>query len=214
MTQDDLFIAPEVEAMLNVGAFVLRGFALLDAGDLLAGIARIDAEAPFRHMETPGGWRMSVALTNAGRLGWTTSRSGYRYLGDDPETGKPWPAIPDAFADLARRAAAVAGYAGFEPDACLVNRYEPGARLSLHQDRNEQDMTAPIVSVSLGLPAVFLWGGQQRSDRPRRIVVEHGDVLVWGGPARLTFHGVDELKAGVHALTGTRRYNLTFRRAG
>jgi alkylated DNA repair protein (DNA oxidative demethylase) len=214
MMQPDLFPDREGEIELDAGASILRGFALPDAEELLAGIAGIGADAPFRHMETPGGRRMSVALTNAGPLGWTSSRSGYRYRPDDPETGKRWPPMPDIFTDLARRAAAAAGYAGFEPDACLINRYEPGARLSLHRDRNELDMTAPIVSVSLGLPATFLWGGRLRTDRARRIVVEYGDVLVWGGPARLAFHGVGELKEGSHPLTGRRRYNLTFRRAG
>jgi alkylated DNA repair protein (DNA oxidative demethylase) len=214
MTQPDLFPSPAGDEALERGAWILRGFALPDADALLVGIAGIDAQAPFHHMETPGGWRMSVALTNAGRFGWTSSREGYRYLPDDPASGKPWPVMPDPFLDVTRRAAATAGYPGFEPDACLVNRYEPGARLSLHQDRDELDMTAPIVSVSLGLPAIFLWGGERRSDRPRRIRVEHGDVIVWGGPARLNFHGVDVLKDGSHPLTGERRYNLTFRRAG
>ena len=157
---------------------------------------------------------MSVAMTNCGSLGWVTDRTGYRYDPVDPETGQLWPAMPTIYADLARRAAKAAGFARFEPDACLINRYEPGARLSLHQDRNERDYDAPIVSVSLGIPATFLWGGMARSQRPRRHRLTHGDVVVWGGPARLTFHGVDPLPSADHPATGGLRYNLTFRKAG
>jgi alkylated DNA repair protein (DNA oxidative demethylase) len=163
-------------------------------------------------MITPGGFRMSVAMTNCGRVGWVSDRSGYRYDPVDPENGQPWPAIPASFLDLARRAAGIAGFA-FDPDCCLINRYEPGTKLSLHQDRDERDFTAPIVSVSLGLPAVFLWGGLKRSDRPRRIRLESGDVVVWGGPSRLTYHGVAPLAAGEHPVTGQVRINLTFRKA-
>jgi alkylated DNA repair protein (DNA oxidative demethylase) len=156
---------------------------------------------------------MSVAMTSCGAAGWITDRRGYRYDPIDPESGRPWPAMPASFDDLARRAAAAAGFGGFVPDACLINRYEPGARLTLHQDKNERDYSAPIVSASLGLPAVFLWGGLSRSDRPRRVRLAHGDVVVWGGPARMIFHGVDPLRDGEHELTGAVRYNLTFRRA-
>ena len=172
------------------------------------------AAAPLRHMVVPGGHTMSVAMSNCGALGWVSDRSGYRYSATDPLSGQPWPAMPACFADLAVRAAAAADFEGFRPDACLVNRYEPGARMSLHQDRDEGDMTAPIVSVSLGLPAVFLFGGPRRSDRPARLRLAHGDVAVWGGPARLAFHGVAPLADGDHALTGRRRINLTFRCAG
>jgi alkylated DNA repair protein (DNA oxidative demethylase) len=164
-------------------------------------------------MVTPGGFRMSVAMTNCGRAGWVTDRKGYRYAPDDPITGRPWPPIPALFRRLAANAAAAAGYPGFELDACLMNLYGPGTRLSLHRDENERDMTAPIVSVSLGLPAVFLFGGQQRGDRPRRIALESGDVVVWGGPLRLVYHGVARLAEGEHQLTGRRRINLTFRKA-
>ncbi len=164
-------------------------------------------------MVTPGGWEMSVAMTNCGDVGWVTDRAGYRYDAVDPATGLPWPAMPRMFADLAAEAAGVAGFNGFRADACLVNRYAPGARLSLHQDRNERDFDQPIVSVSLGLPAVFLWGGRTRADGVRRIPLLHGDVVVWGGPDRLTFHGVHTLAEGEHALTGACRFNLTFRRA-
>lgn len=199
---------------LDPGAVLLPGFALGDAPALVAAIAAIAAAAPFRRMETPGGRRMSVAMTNAGDLGWTTSRRGYRYASADPESGAAWPAMPEVFAGMATRAAAAAGFPRFVPDACLVNRYAPGARMALHQDRDEADLSQPIVSVSLGLPARFLWGGAQRADRPRRLPLAHGDVVVWGGPARLTFHGIDTLAGGEDPLTGAARYNLTFRKAG
>jgi alkylated DNA repair protein (DNA oxidative demethylase) len=180
---------------------------------LLAAIAGIAARSPFRHMTTPGGYRMSVAMTGCGEASWVTDRSGYRYDRRDPETGRPWPALPGVFRDLARTAAAEAGFAGFDPDACLVNRYDPGTRLSLHQDKDERDLSQPVVSVSLGLPAVFQFGGPARADRPRRVPLVHGDVVAWGGPARLAFHGVLALKDGTHPLTGARRFNLTFRKA-
>ena len=214
MNTPDLFAAPEggVEAIAD-GAVLLRGFVLDAATALLAEIERVAETAAFRHMVTPGGYEMSAAMTNCGTAGWTTDRSGYRYERLDPKTGNAWPPLPEAFMDLAGRAAADAGYAGFTPDACLINRYAPGAKLSLHQDRDEADFTAPIVSVSLGLPATFLFGGPRRADRPQRIVLQHGDVVVWGGPARLFYHGVAPLKAGVHPATGRIRYNLTLRKA-
>ena len=198
---------------LREGAVVLRGFALDDAPALLAAVARIAAASPFRHLETPGGRRMSVAMTNCGAVGWVSDRRGYRYQPQDPLTGQPWPAMPPLFGNLARRAAAAAGYADFQTDVCLINRYAHGARLTLHQDRDEKGYADPIVSVSLGLPAVFLFGGLKRTDRTRRIRLEHGDVTVWGGPARLAFHGVAPLAEGEHPATGPCRINLTFRRA-
>ena len=201
------------EEPLGPGAVVLRGFALADEAALLAALEHVVAKAPLRHMVTPGGFRMSVAMTNCGTYGWVTDRTGYRYDAVDPVSGAPWPAMPDAFASLALRAAAQAGFAGFAPDSCLVNRYEPGARLTLHQDKNERDFSAPIVSVSLGIPAVFLFGGGKRSDRQRRVALEHGDVVVWGGPARLRYHGVLPLADNRHPLLGRRRVNLTFRKA-
>ncbi len=164
-------------------------------------------------MVTPGGREMSVAMTNCGRVGWVTGRAGYRYDAIDPATGRPWPAMPPTFEDLAGEAARSAGFGHFRPDACLVNRYAPGARLSLHQDRDEQDFGQPIVSVSLGLPAIFLWGGWARADRARRVGLSHGDVVVWGGPDRLRFHGLNAMPEGEHPLTGAFRFNLTFRRA-
>ncbi|MDE2601360.1 MAG: DNA oxidative demethylase AlkB [Bradyrhizobium sp.] len=194
------------------GAVLLRGFAGPAEAELIAALREITDQAPFRHMSTPGG-QMSVAMTNCGSAGWVSDRSGYRYDGTDPQSGKPWPAMPSAFQKLAREAAATAGFAGFAPDACLINRYQPGARMSLHQDRDENDFGAPIVSVSLGLPATFLFGGLKRSDKTQRYRLEHGDIVVWGGPARLAFHGVAPLADGDHALMGRQRINLTFRKA-
>ncbi|HUZ72478.1 MAG TPA: DNA oxidative demethylase AlkB [Stellaceae bacterium] len=194
-------------------AAVLRGFAADEAPALVAEIARIAALAPFRRMTTPRGHVMSVAMTNCGRAGWITDRRGYRYAGTDPMSGAPWPEMPAPFRTLAEAAATAGDFAGFAPDSCLINRYVAGTRLTLHQDRNERDFAQPIVSVSLGLQAVFLWGGLARGDRRLRLVLESGDVVVWGGPARLAFHGIDPLAAGVHPLTGNCRYNLTFRKA-
>ena len=204
---------PASEA-LGSGAVLLRGFATPDAATLLAEVEHIARQAPFRHMITPGGLRMSVAMTSCGALGWVSDRLGYRYAAADPDTGLPWPAMPAAFLRLADAAAARAGFPAFVPDACLINRYAPGTRLSLHQDRDERDFSAPIVSVSLGLPAVFLFGGLSRSDRCTRIPLMHGDVVVWGGPARLRYHGILPVKDGEHSLTGNCRINLTLRKAG
>lgn len=203
----------DVKESLGPGAVVLRGFAAPDQAALLAGLQEVIAQAPFRHMMTPGGFRMSVAMTNCGALGWVTDRTGYRYAPVNPETGMPWPRMPAAFLRLAENAAAQAGFAGFAPDACLVSRYEPGAKLSLHQDRDERDFGEPIVSVSLGLPAVFLFGGLKRTDKAARAPLEHGDVVVWGGPARLRYHGVLRLDEGHHPLVGEQRINLSFRKA-
>jgi len=192
---------------------VLRGVALPLEPELAAGVRAVAAAAPFRHMTTPGGYSMSVAMTNCGALGWVSDPTGYRYSPTDPATGAPWPAMPAAFTELAQRAAAALGFAKFAPDACLVNRYAPGARLTLHQDKDEQDFDQPIVSVSLGVPAVFLFGGPKRRDRPQRVPLEHGDVVVWGGPARLRYHGVAKLEESSHPFAGNARINLTLRRA-
>ncbi|HEY7855418.1 MAG TPA: DNA oxidative demethylase AlkB [Terriglobales bacterium] len=195
------------------GAFLLRGFAL--AGDSIVRneLARIEAAAPFRNMVTPGGFRMSVAMTNCGAWGWIADRRGYRYESRDPESGEPWPAMPPSFLELAGAAARAAAFGGFSPDACLINRYQPGSKLSLHQDKNERDYDQPIVSVSLGLGATFQFGGFERAEPIQKIRLEHGDVVVWGGPARLRYHGVLTLKAGTHPWLGSYRVNLTFRRA-
>jgi DNA oxidative demethylase len=198
---------------LGERAVVLRGLVRAEASALVAAVAEIAAAAPFRNMITPGGFRMSVAMTNCGRAGWITDRKGYRYESADPMTGRAWPAMPASFRRVATAAAEAAGFTGFKPDACLINRYEAGTRLSLHRDENERDLTAPIVSVSLGLPAMFLFGGSARSDRPRRIGLDSGDVVVWGGPDRLAYHGVAPLAEGCDPLTGPCRINLTFRKA-
>ena len=205
-------VRPAQESMAE-GAVLLRGFARSVEADLIAALRDTVEQAPFRHMLTPGGHQMSVAMTNCGSLGWVTDRSGYRYDRADPESGRPWPAMPASFRKLAEQAADRAGFRGFSPDACLINRYQPGARMSLHQDKDEDDFGAPIVSVSLGLPAIFLFGGLKRSDKSRRFRLEHGDTAVWGGPVRLAFHGVAPLADGEHALIGRKRINLTFRKA-
>jgi DNA oxidative demethylase len=181
---------------------------------LVAEVYGITAAAPFRHLETPGGFRMSVGMTNCGSLGWVSDRRGYRYASCDPLLGSAWPGMPETFLTLAEAAALAGGFPGFAPDACLINRYEPGARLTLHRDKDERDFASPIVSVSLGLPAVFLFGGVTRSERQRRVPLRHGDVVVWGGASRLRHHGVLPVKEGWNDLLGAQRLNLTFRRAG
>lgn len=198
---------------LGTQACVLRGWALPRAAQLLQAIDAITAQAPFRHLVTPGGATMSVAMSNCGPLGWVSDRRGYRYSPLDPDSGEPWPPMPGVFRELARHAAQEAGFDAFEPDACLINRYTLGARLSLHQDRDERDHGHPIVSVSLGMPAIFLFGGLARAERPARIALHHGDVVVWGGLDRLRFHGIAPLKDSPHPALGSVRLNLTFRRA-
>jgi alkylated DNA repair protein (DNA oxidative demethylase) len=204
----------EATERIAQGAQLLRGFARAMAPELVSAVNNVTKSAPFRHMAVRGGHKMSVAMTNCGPLGWTSDENGYRYQAVDPMTGCPWPAMPDIFRKLAVDAAAQAGFHGFDSDACLVNRYELGAQMGLHQDKDERDFSSPIVSVSLGLPAVFLFGGVRRSERPRGFLLENGDVVVWGGPARLVYHGVAKLADGDHPITGRSRINLTFRRAG
>jgi len=205
-------VRPSREAIAE-GAVLLRGFARPVEDELIAALREIVAQAPFRHMLTPGGHQMSVAMTNCGDAGWVTDRSGYRYDTIDPESKKPWPSMPASFLALAKQAALEAGFDNFATDACLINCYQPGARMSLHQDRDEGDFGAPIVSVSLGLPATFLFGGLKRNDKTTRYRLQHGDIAVWGGPARLAFHGVAPLADGEHAVLGRQRINLTFRKA-
>jgi alkylated DNA repair protein (DNA oxidative demethylase) len=211
----DLFAAIEpAREHLASGAVVLRRFAVPDETALASALSEIAAQAPFRNMITPGGYRMSVSMTNCGPLGWMSDCNGYRYDARDPVSGLPWPAMREAFLTLATSAAKEAGFANFRPDACLINRYEPGAKLSLHQDKDERDFTQPIVSVSLGLPAVFLFGGFHRSEKTMRVQLTHGDVVVWGGESRLRYHGITPLKEGHHPFFGPYRINLTFRKAG
>jgi alkylated DNA repair protein (DNA oxidative demethylase) len=198
---------------LAPGAVLLRALAVPHAKAILSDLHHVLERAPPRHLITRGGFRMSVAMSNCGALGWVSDASGYRYDAIDPDSGLAWPAMPQSFAQLAQQAGAEAGYRDFISNACLISRYEPGARLTLHQDRDEQDFDHPIVSLSLGLPATFLLGGLERSDKAMRVPVHHGDVVVWGGPARLRYHGVATLADGHHPLAGRWRFNLSFRRA-
>ncbi len=199
---------------IGEGAVLFRARIASQAGEIVETLREITAISPFRHLVTPGGHRMSVSMTSCGELGWMSDRKGYRYTAKDPRTGQPWPAIPKLFSELASDAAAAAGFPDYHPDACLINRYRAGNKLSLHQDKDEEDCGHPVVSFSLGLPATFLWGGFKRSDKPKRLLLEHGDVLVWGGPDRLRYHGVLALADGEHPLLGQQRINLTFRKAG
>lgn len=212
LTQQSLLPRADLEP-IGPQAVVLPQFALTEAATMSAPLQEMLSRSPWRHMQTPGGQRMSVAMTNCGRVGWVSDRAGYRYQSVDPCSGRPWPAMPRGWSSLAARAAARAGFTRFDPDACLINRYEPGARLTLHQDRNERDFSAPVVSVSLGLPAIFLFGGDRRDDRVQRVALLHGDVVVWGGLQRLAFHGIQPLADGYHPQLGRCRINLTFRRA-
>ena len=211
--QSNFFSNTPALTELAPGAFLFHDFLGNNAPSVVNFIEAIASEAPFRHMLTPGGFRMSVAMTSCGQYGWITDRQGYRYSPVDPATDRPWPKMPDLFAALSARAAELAGYTTFHSDACLINRYEPGARMTLHQDKDEADMNAPIVSVSLGLPATFQFGGLTRKERPVKYQLQSGDVVVWGGPSRLNYHGIAPLRDGEHPLTGPYRYNLTFRRA-
>ncbi|WP_417695161.1 DNA oxidative demethylase AlkB [Pseudomonas sp.] len=211
---DETPTTPGLTEQIGEQAFVLRGFALPWPERLLPALEAVLLAAPFRQMVTPGGFTMSVALSSCGALGWTTDRSGYRYTAHDPQTGQPWPDMPAVFRELAQAAARQAHFEHFEPDACLINRYVPGARMSLHQDKNERCLSAPIVSMSLGLPAVFQFGGFERSDKSLRVPLFHGDIVVWGGVDRLRYHGVLPLKQGQHPKLGAQRINLTFRTAG
>lgn len=211
---NDLFAAqsPGTRTALGPQACVLHGFAIPVVDTLLDDIAHIETAAPFRHLVTPGGHTMQVAMTNCGSFGWCSDRRGYRYDPRDPESGQPWPSMPRAFMQLAADAASAAGFPDYLPDACLINRYVPGTRLTLHQDRDEDDRIAPIVSASLGLPATFLFGGLARGDKTVRVPLAHGDVVVWGGVDRMRFHGVLPVKDGRHELLGVQRINLTFRK--
>jgi alkylated DNA repair protein (DNA oxidative demethylase) len=209
----DLFAATRDIEKLDEGAFLFPAFCLAAAPALYQAVLSIAASNPFRNLITPGGHTMSVAMTNCGQAGWVSDRRGYRYDAIDPLTNTPWQPMPPLFLDLAARAATAAGFDNFRPDVCLINRYDAGTKLHLHIDRDEHDYAHPIVSASLGLPAIFMWGGLARTDRPRRYPVYHGDVVVWGGPSRRHYHGISPLKPGQHDLTGPCRINLTFRKA-
>lgn len=209
----DLFAQPAAKEIIAPGACLLRGLALARESAIWQALQSVIAQAPLRQMQTPGGLTMSVAMSNCGPLGWVSDRQGYRYQALDPLSQQPWPAMPAEFMALAQQAAILAGFADFTPDACLINQYAVGAKLSLHQDKDERDQSHPIVSVSLGLPATFQFGGLQRSDKLLRTELQHGDVVVWGGPSRLRYHGILPLKSGTFSYMGPYRYNLTFRRA-
>ncbi|PKH15725.1 DNA oxidative demethylase AlkB [Pseudomonas fluorescens] len=211
---DDALQQPARREQIGEESYVLGGYGLPWIDRLLPELRRVLAQSPFRQMVTPGGFTMSAALSSCGALGWTTDTRGYRYSALDPRSQQPWPAMPDALRELAISAANAAGFSDFSPDACLINRYVPGAKMSLHQDKNEQRYDAPVVSVSLGLPAIFLFGGHQRSDKTQKVSLFHGDVVVWGGVDRLRFHGVMPVKEGEHPIMGPQRINLTFRTAG
>ncbi len=208
MTRPDLFPPSPRE-----GFALLRGFVLPEAQALLDAVEQVASQAPPRRMMVPGGGQMSAAMTSCGQAGWVSDPSGYRYSAMDPDSGRPWPAMPKVIFETARAAADAAGFPGFLPDSCLINAYLPGAGMGLHQDRDEPDASAPIVSLSLGLPAVFLFGGLKRADPIEKMVLEHGDAVVWGGPLRRVYHGIAPLKDGLHPLLGRRRINLTLRKA-
>lgn len=211
---DDALQQPAGREQIGEQSYVLRGLALPWVERILPELRRVLAQSPFRQMVTPGGFTMSAALSSCGDLGWTTDTSGYRYSPVDPRSQQPWPQMPEVLRQLAVQAAAQAGFFDFAPDACLINRYVPGAKMSLHQDKNERRYSEPVVSISLGLPAIFLFGGHERSDKPRKVSLFHGDVVVWGGVDRLRFHGVMPIKDGVHPIMGPQRINLTFRTSG
>lgn len=208
----DLFQHERQYYVFAEGAVLLGGLALDSEQEIFSALGTVTAQSPFRHMTTPNGHRMSVAMTNCGHKGWTAQRSGYQYSSHDPLSGALWPAMPEAFSALAQKAAQKAGYPAFLPDACLINRYATGSKLSLHQDKDELDLSAPIISVSLGVGAVFLFGGLERHHPTQKIRLSHGDVVVWGGASRLAYHGIQPLKAGTHPMTGEARINLTFRK--
>lgn len=196
---------------IGPSAWILRGYAVSQADQLLAAIEQVSEQAPFRHLQTRTGKQIGVEMTNCGELGWYSDRKSYRYETQDPQTKKDWPLMPDSIALLAKKCASVTGFSDFIPQACLINRYHPGVGMHLHQDNDEKTLAAPIISLSLGVSAVFMFGGMQRSDKPAFHLLRHGDVVVWGNEDRLRFHGIQQLKVSHHPLTGQIRYNLTIR---
>jgi len=190
------------------GAVLMRSLALPQDNEFFTAAEAIIAARPLHHTTTPSGLPMGVMVTDCG-----DSRAfANRWDTANPERMRLWPPMPPLLRDFAIRCAVRSGFPQFRPDACHINRYQAGTKLGLHQDRHECDWTQPIVSLSFGLECIFLLGGLQRTDKPRRILLEHGDVIVWGGPSRMRFHGVQPLKPGHHPLTGPYRYNLTFRK--
>lgn len=191
--------------------FVLANF--VDTNPLMVQVERITKVSPFRKMMTPNGHYTGVALTNCGDFGWTSDRNEYRYSSSDPLNNQPWLAIPESFKALAKNAAHVAGFKDFEPDACLINQYLIGTKLGSHQDKNEKDFSQPIVSVSIGLSAVFQIFGNQRAGQAINYRLYDGDVVVWGNSARLCYHGVRTLSAAELDPTCQQRINITFRKS-
>ena len=204
---------PDLDAVtIGPGAVLYRGVVVAQADELLKSVKEVVTQSPFRRVVTPMGKPMSVEMTNCGDVGWVSDPSGYRYEQIDPVTGCAWPVMPQRFREVAHVCAFRAGYEGFHPDACLINRYSAGSKMGLHQDRDEMDFSQPIVSVSLGLPITFNFGGYSRTSPTIKIRLQHGDAVVFGGESRLAFHGVGTLRRGEHPLTGNYRFNLTFRR--
>lgn len=193
------------------GMVLLRGFA--NSPILIESLSQVLAHSPLRQMETSRGFKMSVHTSNCGEAGWISDRRGYRYVKQDPLNGKPWPDLPIAFKSVAQDAAIEAGFSAYEPDVCLINRYRPGNQMGAHQDKDEQDFTQPIVSVSLGIDARFFVIGPEKRGSSTAVDLTDGDVLVFGGPARKFFHGVRKLRESIHPALGAVRWNLTFRKA-
>ncbi len=212
---EDIY-APDFDALsiqISPDAVLFKAALKPVASSLLEEIRTISGANPFRQRKTPGGQLMSAAMTNCGAWGWVTDADGYRYSDIEPETGRTWLPIPAVWIQWVNLFCQRAGLGTFNPDACLINRYAPGAGMGLHQDKDEKDLAIPIVSFSLGAPVLFRWGGLNRQEPVSEFLLEHGDVLVWGGADRMRFHGVKKLRRYQHPLTGHYRYNLTFRQS-
>ncbi len=199
--------------VIDNDAIILKGFVRAKANQLVKDAELISQQSPFRTMTTPGGGKMSVAITNCGHCGWLSDEHGYRYQQIDPVTHRSWPEMPQSFLKICAAATKAASFAEFMPDACLLNKYQADAKMGLHNDNDEHDLTAPIVSVSLGLDAVFLFGGKTRQSPTRKYLLSHGDVVVFGGQSRLNFHGISLIKPTYISDDLTdHRLNLTFRK--
>lgn len=209
----DVWLKPQTTVLLAEGAMVLRRFATPVVVALMEGVEAVVAQSPLRRLIVPNGRPMRIEMTNCGLVGWVNIDGRYRYSRVDPLTGRSWPGMPATFRRIAGAAASAAGYPDFQPAVCIINRYAVGADLQMHQDRDDTQDRQPVVSVSLGLPAIFHFGGQGRGEKPLTIPLDDGDVVVWGGASRMHRHGVAPVAPGVHPRTGAYRYNLTFRTA-